>query len=121
MVGKFETKLYEAENDMYDINDIKDRYNTNIGLFGFGVDHQHHHSRPDENNHCLKTELVNTTFVTGPIWDSIFLKAKVKWKLVATDSNFRAKQYSEEYNVLRGDPILLAHILVICFYTDKSE
>eukprot|EP01084_Bolivina_argentea_P039243 72537_1 len=119
---EFESKSYEAENDMYDddINGIKDRYNTNIGLFGFGIDHQHHHSGPDENNNCLKTELINTKLVIESIWNSIFLKAKVKWKSVAIDNNFRAKQYSEEYNILRGDPILLVHILVICFYTDQS-
>ncbi len=62
---KQSTMINKEENDM---NENDHRYQTNIGLFGFGIDHQHHHLGPHQDNHCLKTELINTHHIKERSW-----------------------------------------------------
>eukprot|EP01083_Nonionella_stella_P067812 179610_1 len=104
-------------------DDVKDepmedesRYKTNIGLYGFGVDHQHHNLGPHENNTCFKIELNN-----NELWDYMLLKAMGKLRCIMHNTRYRSRQFSEDYNIRRGDPMGLHHILSICFYTDCSN
>eukprot|EP01084_Bolivina_argentea_P262137 443229_1 len=101
--------------------EIKNRYKTNIGSYGFGIDHQHHHLGPCKGNDCLKTELLNSQYVSQNNWISTFAKAIQKYKLIIKDENFKAKQFDDNYNICRHDQMGLHNILVICFYTDFSK
>eukprot|EP01083_Nonionella_stella_P081245 223684_1 len=49
------TPLEHGETSMIEldeIEDIKSRYMTDIGLYGFGVDHQHHELGPLHDTMC---------------------------------------------------------------------
>eukprot|EP01083_Nonionella_stella_P089767 250598_1 len=104
-------------------DDVKDepmedgsRYKTNLGLYGFGVDHQHHNLRPYENNTCFKMELIQLN--NNELWDYMLLKAMSKHRCIMHHPRYRSRQFSEDYNIRRGDPMGLHHILSICFYTN---
>eukprot|EP01084_Bolivina_argentea_P098957 177898_1 len=81
--------------------DIQKRYQTNIGSYGFGFDHQHHHLGPCRGNNCLKTELLNTNYISQQNWMSIFTKTIQKYKLIINNKNFNAKQFDDNYNICR--------------------
>eukprot|EP01084_Bolivina_argentea_P260720 440374_1 len=116
--------IYEEEKHNYfhdsiaSTNETINRYTTDIGLYDFGIDHQHQYTGPSEGNICLKLELSNTDYVSYNAWKSVLIKAFQKYKLVSNDRRFRSKQFSEDYNIGRGDQIGVHHLLCICFYTD---
>eukprot|EP01084_Bolivina_argentea_P315211 546045_1 len=108
------------ENDNTTMNETISRYTTEMHLYDFGIDYQHQYSGPLKDNTCLRIELLNTGYVSNNVWKSILIKAFQKYKLVVNDSTFRSKQFSDDYNICRGDPISTHHLLSICFYTDFS-
>eukprot|EP01084_Bolivina_argentea_P039852 73645_1 len=123
----FSPKLYQSGNHSFsrfeEIND-RSRYTTNIGAYGFGIDHQHHHLGPFNDIWCLKTELENTGHISkeNNDWSSKKEKAFQKYKNgVYKTGKYRAKQFDENYNICRHDYMSLHHILAICFYTDFTK
>eukprot|EP01083_Nonionella_stella_P260341 887817_1 len=108
--------------ELDELEDIKSRYMTDIGLYGFGVNHQHHELGPHRDVMCLKDEILKTEHVFDELWSSTLIKAFAKYKerVDSSPSQYHAKQSSEDYNIQRGDTIAVKHILAICLYTDNS-
>eukprot|EP01083_Nonionella_stella_P311727 1112467_1 len=108
--------------ELDELEDIKSRYMTDIGLYGFGVNHQHHELGPHRDVMCLKDEILKTKHVFDELWSSTLIKAFAKYKerVDSSPSQYHAKQSSEDYNIQRGDTIAVKHILAICLYTDNS-
>eukprot|EP01084_Bolivina_argentea_P259872 438687_1 len=107
-----------------DINAIRNRYTTDVGLYSIGMDYLHHHLGPEKTQKiwCLKSELLKTKYVWQGLWQSKLTKALEKYKLINDNNSlYHSKQFSEEYNICRGDKIGSKHILSICFYTDCSD
>eukprot|EP01084_Bolivina_argentea_P283251 485054_1 len=107
-----------------DLNQIRQRYTTDVGLYGFGTDHQHPHLGPHIKNNisCFKTEMLATGYVTYNLWTSKLIKAFGKHRLIDDDNKmYHAKQSSNIYRIDRGDKIGTWHILAICLYTDLSD
>eukprot|EP01083_Nonionella_stella_P186796 684933_1 len=79
----------------------KSKYTTDIGLYGFGIDHRHQYLKP--------------------AWDVTLNKAFNKKKQIIDKKDYVARQFNSDYNIHRGDPIGIHHLMAICFYTDFSR
>eukprot|EP01084_Bolivina_argentea_P185632 320105_1 len=99
----------------------KDKYTTDIGLYGFGVDHRHHFLKPFDANTSLKDEMLSSGYVTENAWESVLNKAFNKVKLISNNQQYKSKQYSNDYSINRGDSMSVHHMMAICFYTDFSH
>ena len=108
--------------EMDDIEDIKSRYTTDIGLYGFGIDHQHTDLGPVTSETYLKQEIIKSNYGSKSLWQSKFTKASQKYKDIDdNDPKYHAKQFSQDYKIDRDAKIALVHILCICIYTDCTK
>eukprot|EP01084_Bolivina_argentea_P055824 102273_1 len=98
-----------------------DRYTTDLGLYGFGMDYDYSHLQQFKGNKSLKDEMFNSKWISLDIWDRELNKAFKKLKMIIKNRNYQSKQYSKPYGIVRGQPMSLHQILVICFYTDISQ
>ena len=54
MIEMTSSNIIENETNILWNDEYKDKYNTDIELYGFGIDHKHEVLKPYENNKCLK-------------------------------------------------------------------
>eukprot|EP01084_Bolivina_argentea_P016840 31450_1 len=101
--------------------ELHDRYTTDIGLFGFGLDHKHEYLKPYKDNTCFKIELINTKFIHNEKWKEYLNKAINKFKLTINNPMFVSKQFNADYSINRGDSLGIHHIVSIIIYTDFSK
>eukprot|EP01083_Nonionella_stella_P002039 5862_1 len=99
----------------------KTKYTTDIGLYGFGIDHRHQYLKPHGANTSMSDEMMECGFVTPSAWDVTLNKAFNKKKQILNNKDYVAKQFNRDYNINRGDPIVVHHLMAICFYTDFSR
>eukprot|EP01084_Bolivina_argentea_P147559 258154_1 len=124
---EYEQKDYQihVETSQINIDDDnianKDRYTTDLGLYGFGMDYNYRHLKPFKANKSLKDEMLNTKWITEEIWCRELNKAFSKLKMIVNDKRYTSKQYSNAYGIARGQTMSVHHLLVICFYTDISN
>eukprot|EP01083_Nonionella_stella_P144724 452339_1 len=120
------TTVIYAMSDSDD-DDIEDgsRYNTNIGLYGFGVDHQHPHLKP--TRFCMRDELLYNTMhaLNVNIFWRLLAKALNKHRVAANLDDYRrklaCKYYSKEFNLIRNQSIGIRHVLALVIYTDLTK
>eukprot|EP01083_Nonionella_stella_P275480 935548_1 len=99
----------------------KSKYTTDIGLYGFGIDHRHQYLKPHGSNQSMRDEMMDCGFVTPSAWDVTLNKAFNKKKQIIDKKDYVARQFNSDYNIHRGDPIGIHHLMAICFYTDFSR
>eukprot|EP01084_Bolivina_argentea_P044722 82285_1 len=119
---KEEEILIEAKPTEEEIEDEHlNRYNTDLGLYGFGMNYDYCHLQPSKQSGCLKHEVLNTEWVTNEIWDRELNKAFKKTRIIIESPDYRSKQYNRSYGISRGQPMSTHQILAICLYTDISK
>eukprot|EP01084_Bolivina_argentea_P307396 531323_1 len=115
-----ESKEDNIDNDSF-MNERNDRYVTTIELFGFGKDMSHIHLGPHSENNCFKIELYNSGYVNKEQWTENLNKAFHKFKQLSNNTKHLSKQYSKDYNILRGDRLKVHHLLAIFTYTKHTK
>eukprot|EP01084_Bolivina_argentea_P289771 497647_1 len=125
-------ELNELKVDNYkDINDEDDsitneqdaRYVSDIGSFGFGLDHSHKHLGPPSNITCFKHELLSCGYINESKWNNYLNTAMNKFKRLINTQNSRylSKQYSADYGIVRNEMLGVHHILAILIYTSETK
>eukprot|EP01084_Bolivina_argentea_P037833 69966_1 len=79
-----------------------DRYTTDLGLYGFGMDYDYSHLQPFKGNKSFKDEMFNSRWISQDIWNRELNKAFKKLKMIIKDQNYQSKQYSKPYGIVRG-------------------
>eukprot|EP01084_Bolivina_argentea_P272769 464495_1 len=116
-------KEIQTNNVLFDIEERKEKYITEIGLYGFGLDFKYEFFGPFKANICLKDEILKSekAAISLETWNNELTKAFGKTAIIYDDKKYTAKQYNKDYGIVRGQRMGVHHVLAISCYTDFSH
>eukprot|EP01083_Nonionella_stella_P225979 802966_1 len=91
--------------------------------YGFGVDHQHPHLKP--NRRCIRDELLwNSLYpIPADMFQRFLVKSLKKHRVALGDTYNKqliCKYYKKEFNLIRNEPIAIRHILALVVYSELT-